>query len=63
MEKDNLIVNDIGQCIALAKLIKSQVQDSHKKDLRPYQAFISLSGDEKTGLLAYTIWRSRTCLL
>jgi len=56
-------VNDIRRCVEQAYLLANNNQNIRQKERSLYRAFVSLAGDESIGLLAFTIWRSRSQLL
>ena len=56
-------VNDINKCLDQAHVLVNQLGYSDCKEHSLAQIFKSLAGVEKTGLLAFAIWRERSRLL
>ena len=58
-----MVINDINQCLEHARWLARRFKNTRKDDRELLQIFVSLAGDETTGLLAYVIWRGRSRLL
>jgi hypothetical protein len=56
-------VNDINKCLDQAHLLVDQLSHPDGKEHSLARVFKSLAGDERTGLLAFAIWRGRSRLL
>ena len=56
-------VNDINQCIERARTLAKTSHFKHPKYGSFQRIFISLTGDEEIGWLAFAIWKGRSDLL
>jgi hypothetical protein len=56
-------VNDINQCIERARTLAKASHIKHPKYGSYRRIFVSLTGDEEIGWLAYAIWKGRSDLL
>jgi hypothetical protein len=53
-------INDISHALEDAIKLAGRIKHVRRSERVIYNAFTSLAGDEKVGLLAYIIWRSRS---
>ena len=56
-------VNDINQCIERAHTLAKSSHAKHPKYRSYHRIFVSLTGDEEIGWLAFAIWKGRSDLL
>jgi len=56
-------VNDFNQCIEQARKLAQANQIKHPKYCSLHRIFVSLTGDEEIGWLAFAIWKGRSDLL
>jgi len=59
----NVPVNDINQCIERARTLAKTSHFKHPKYGSYHRIFVSLTGDEEIGWLAFAIWKGRSDLL
>jgi len=62
-KRTNCPVNDINQCIERARTLAKASHFKHPKYCSLHRIFVSLTGDEETGWLAFAIWKGRSDLL
>jgi hypothetical protein len=56
-------VNDINQCIERARTLAKASHTRQPQNRSYHRIFVSLTGDEEIGWLAFAIWKGRSDLL
>lgn len=56
-------VNDVNQCIVRARNLVKVNHTKYSKNSSLHRIFVTLTGDEEIGWIAFAIWKGRSDLL